>query len=184
MPAPSSSNSLRSGEITMTNRLVHRLAIAVLLLRAAPVCLADDGPKADPAGISTGDKSSVVDAAGNSFTVAAPTDPKAPDYAKSRKDYEDYQSQAAREPLAVKLADSVGHLRIATNFAWTLNTGYLVLFMQCGFALLTCWPIPSVTCASPPISPGPSTPATWCSSCSAALRCSPAGSFAKRTPPT
>src|SRR5206468_11586719 len=35
-------------------------------------------------------------------------------------------------------ADSVGHLRVATNFAWTLNTGYLVLFMQAGFALLTC----------------------------------------------
>jgi ammonium transporter, Amt family len=38
----------------------------------------------------------------------------------------------------VKLADSVGHIRVATNFAWTLNTGYLVLFMQAGFALLTC----------------------------------------------
>ena len=37
-----------------------------------------------------------------------------------------------------KLADSVGHLRIATNTSWTLNTGYLVLFMQAGFALLTC----------------------------------------------
>ncbi len=32
----------------------------------------------------------------------------------------------------------MGHVRIATNFAWTLNTGYLVLFMQAGFALLTC----------------------------------------------
>ena len=38
----------------------------------------------------------------------------------------------------MKLADSVGHVRIATNAAWTLNTGYLVLFMQAGFALLTC----------------------------------------------
>jgi Amt family ammonium transporter len=38
----------------------------------------------------------------------------------------------------MKLADSVGHLRVATNFGWTLNTGYLVLFMQAGFALLTC----------------------------------------------
>ena len=38
----------------------------------------------------------------------------------------------------MKLADSVGHIRVATNFAWTLNTGYLVLFMQAGVALLTC----------------------------------------------
>src|SRR5262249_22076965 len=40
--------------------------------------------------------------------------------------------------LAVKLADTVGHVRVATNFGWTLKTGYLGLFMQAGFALLTC----------------------------------------------
>src|SRR4030095_11023705 len=43
-----------------------------------------------------------------------------------------------KQPLAVKLSDAVGHLRIAANTSWTLNTGYLVLFMQAGFALLTC----------------------------------------------
>src|SRR5580658_5062263 len=99
---------------------------------------ADEGPKPDPAGIVTGDKSTAVDAGGNTFTVPAPTDKNSPDYPKNKKDFDDYQSQAAKEPLAVKLADSVGHIRVATNFAWTLNTGYLVLFMQAGFALLTC----------------------------------------------
>ena len=63
---------------------------------------------------------------------------KQPPYARKKKDFDDYQGQAAKEPLAVKLADAVGHVRVATNFAWTLNTGYLVLFMQAGFALLTC----------------------------------------------
>src|SRR3981189_1661545 len=38
----------------------------------------------------------------------------------------------------MKLADAVGRVRITTNMAWTLNTGYLVLFMQAGFALLPC----------------------------------------------
>ena len=70
--------------------------------------------------------------------VAEPTDKADPDYAAKKKAFDEYQAQAAKEPLAVKLADSVGHVRIATNFAWTLNTGYLVLFMQAGFALLTC----------------------------------------------
>ena len=70
--------------------------------------------------------------------VPEPTDKTAPDYAQNKKAFDDYQAQAAKEPLAVKLADSVGHVRVATNFAWTLNTGYLVLFMQAGFALLTC----------------------------------------------
>ena len=70
--------------------------------------------------------------------VAEPTDKADPDYATKKKAFDEYQAQAAKEPLAVKLADSVGHVRIATNFGWTLNTGYLVLFMQAGFALLTC----------------------------------------------
>jgi Amt family ammonium transporter len=101
-------------------------------------CLGQDTPKPDPAGISTGDRTTAIDGAGNSFVVTPPTDTKDPDYAAKKKAFDDYQAQAAKEPLAVKLADSVGHARIATNFAWTLNTGYLVLFMQAGFALLTC----------------------------------------------
>src|SRR5260221_10189643 len=95
-------------------------------------------PKPDPPGITQGEKTTVVDAGGNAFVVAEPTDKTAADYPQKKKDFDDYQSLAAREPLAVKLADAVGHVRIATNFSWTLLTGYLVLFMQAGFALLTC----------------------------------------------
>jgi Amt family ammonium transporter len=110
--------------------------VTVLLPRA--VARADEAPKPDPAGIATGDKSNAIDAGGNAFVVGEPTDTSAPDYATKKKDYEEYQALAAKEPLAVKLADTVGHVRIATNFGWTLTTGYLVLFMQAGFALLTC----------------------------------------------
>ena len=101
------------------------------------VALADE-PQPDPAGIATGDKSSTSDAGGNSFILTEPTDKTASDYAKNKKAFDDFQAQAAKEPLAMKLADNVGHLRISTNFSWTLLTGYLVLFMQAGFALLTC----------------------------------------------
>jgi Amt family ammonium transporter len=130
------------------DRLMFRLSlapsvVAVLLVTGMFVgvsssCFADDAPKPDPAGIATGDRTTVVDAAGNPFVVPEPTDKNAPDYAANKKNFDEYQAQAAKEPLAVKLADGVGHVRIATNFAWTLNTGYLVLFMQAGFALLTC----------------------------------------------
>jgi len=95
-------------------------------------------PQPDPAGIATGDKSTVLDAAGNPLVVPEPTDKTAPDYPQNKKAFDDYQAQAAKEPVALRLADSVGHLRISTNFSWTLLTGYLVLFMQAGFALLTC----------------------------------------------
>ena len=121
----------------MQKRSLALIAAGIMALTVTQ-CLAQEAPKPDPAGIATGDKSAVVDAGGNSFVVSEPTDKTAPGYAKSKKDFDDYQAQAAKEPLAVKLADSVGHVRVATNFAWTLNTGYLVLFMQAGFALLTC----------------------------------------------
>ena len=110
----------------------------VILVTIFTSSLAAQEPKPDPAGIATGDKTNAIDASGTPFVVAEPTDKAAPDYADKKKAFDEYQAQVAREPLAVKLADDVGHLRIATNFAWTLNTGYLVLFMQAGFALLTC----------------------------------------------
>lgn len=113
------------------------LATAMLVSLTVP-CRAEDQPKPDPAGIATGDKTNAADAAGNAFVVSEPTDKSAPDYAANKRAFDEYQAQAAKEPLAIKLADSVGHVRVATNFAWTLNTGYLVLFMQAGFALLTC----------------------------------------------
>jgi Amt family ammonium transporter len=105
---------------------------------ATPAAPPASEPRPDPAGTATGDKSAAVDAGGNPFVVPEPTDPADPDYATKKAAYDEYVEQAAKEPLAVKLADTVGHVRIATNFGWTLNTGYLVLFMQAGFALLTC----------------------------------------------
>jgi Amt family ammonium transporter len=120
-----------------------RIRIAALLISTfifcalvAPVFAQDPAP--DPAGLTTGDKGAAVDGAGNSFVVSEPTDKSAPDYAAKMKEYEDFKAQAGKEPLAMKLADTVGHVRIGSNFSWTLMTGYLVLFMQAGFALLTC----------------------------------------------
>ena len=118
-----------------------KLVMVILLARwlTGPVMIARAAePQPDPAGIATGDKTTTFDAGGNSFMLTEPTDKTAPDYEKTMKAFQDFQAQAIKEPLVMKLADNVGHLRIATNFTWTLLTGYLVLFMQAGFALLTC----------------------------------------------
>jgi len=125
------------GDVQRKGLVLFVLAASLLAVWPARV-RAQAAPKPDPAGIATGDKSNAADAGGNSFTVAEPTDKTAPTYEKSKKEFDEFQAQASKEPLAVKLADSVGHIRLATNFAWTLNTGFLVLFMQAGFALLTC----------------------------------------------
>jgi ammonium transporter, Amt family len=123
---------------SLASAAAYVLVSGILIAVFSTLSFADDGPRPDPAGTATGDKTSAVDAGGNSFAVPEPTDKTSPDYAKNKRDFDEYQAQAAKEPLAGKLADSVGHVRVATNFAWTLNTGYLVLFMQAGFALLTC----------------------------------------------
>ena len=77
--------------------------------------------------------------------VTAPADLSADDkkdpakvkaYNDAKKAFDDYTAQAKNEPLAVKLADAVGHNRVAINFMWTLITGFLVMFMQAGFALV------------------------------------------------
>src|ERR1700726_4066823 len=130
--------SLFSTPLSVGAVIVLVALLAGLSTRCFAIDIDNDGPKPDPSGTATGDKTTAVDAAGNSFVVAEPADKTAPDYAANKKAFDDYQAQAAKEPLAVKLADSVGNVRVATNFAWTLNTGYLVLFMQAGFALLTC----------------------------------------------
>src|ERR1700677_3784700 len=63
------------------------LAAGIMLALCTP-SLADDGPKPDPSGLATGDRTTVVDAAGNSFAVAEPTDKSAPDYAANKKAYD------------------------------------------------------------------------------------------------
>jgi Amt family ammonium transporter len=123
--------------VSLASPLLAAAAEEAAAPAAAPVAQAPE-PKPDPGGIATGDKANAADAAGNPFVVPEPTDTKAPDYPQLKKDFDEYQKQAAKEPLAVKLATDVGHNHIAINFSWTLVTGYLVLFMQAGFALLTC----------------------------------------------
>src|SRR5471030_1840662 len=115
------------------------IGLALLCSLGAPRMLADD-PKPDPAGTATGVASDVP-----GFVVTAPADLSADDakdaakkkaYDDAKKAFDDYTAQAKVEPLAVKLADNVGHNRVAINFMWTLVTGFLVMFMQAGFALV------------------------------------------------
>src|SRR5690242_1598036 len=46
------------------------------------------------------------------------------------------KSAPVSQPGINALAGEVGHLRISINFTWVLITGFLVLFMQVGFAML------------------------------------------------
>ena len=86
---------------------------------AAPAAPAVEAPAPvpDPSGVNTG---GVADIYG--MSAGAPTD-------------NDMKSMAAKEPLAAKVADGVGHNRVSINIVWTLVCGFLVMFMQAGFAM-------------------------------------------------
>ena len=115
------------------------MGLALYCSLGAPKTWADD-PKPDPNGGATGVAADVP-----GFVVSAPAELSADDkkdkdkvkaYDDAKKAFDDYTKQSSVEPLAVKLADNVGHNRVAINFMWTLVTGFLVMFMQAGFALV------------------------------------------------
>jgi Amt family ammonium transporter len=133
--------SLTSVRAQSTNSMAD-MAMTNAAPAAAP---ASTDPVPDPNGTKTGSAADAQDAGGTHFVVSAPADLSDDDkkdtnkvaaYTDAKKAYDDYTAQAAKEPLAVKLADSVGHNRVAINFMWTLVTGFLVMFMQAGFALV------------------------------------------------
>ena len=122
------------------------LALFTVLLPARMLADGRDLSQPDANGSATGMSVDAQAAAGTSvFQVSAPAelsddDKKDPDkvkaYNDAKKAYDDYVAQTKVEPLAVKLSDAVGHNRVAINFTWTLVTGFLVMFMQAGFALV------------------------------------------------
>src|SRR5215468_9973545 len=48
----------------------------------------------------------------------------------------DVPAKEAGKPTLEEIADAVGRNRVGINMTWTLNTGYLVMFMAAGFALV------------------------------------------------
>ncbi len=93
--------------------------VAVLWLGVVALAGADEpaAPKPDPSGANTGGIADIVGA-----SPGAPT-------------AEELRAMEASEPLAAKVADVVGKNRIAINVVWTLVCGFLVMFMQAGFAM-------------------------------------------------
>ncbi len=75
------------------------------------------------------------DAAG-APTTAAPAPPPKPDPSGTATGgIADVTAKTAGKPTLEEIADFAGHNRVAVNMVWTLITGFLVMFMQAGFAL-------------------------------------------------
>ncbi len=112
---------------------------------AAAAPAASTEPTPDSQGYATGAAGDAADASNTHFVISAPTELTGDDlkdtnkvatYKDAKKQFDDFTAQSKAEPLAMRLADDVGHNRVAVNFMWTLVTGFLVMFMQAGFALV------------------------------------------------
>jgi Amt family ammonium transporter len=95
--------------------------LALSFATAGAALAADPTPTpavADPSGIQLGTAQDLVGVAPGNLTA------------------DDFTRAAASEPFAVALAKLVNENRLGINFTWTLLCGYLVMFMQAGFALV------------------------------------------------
>ncbi len=101
-----------------TLRSIGALAWTVVLVALMVLGTAGRAWAQDPAGSATGGSADVV-----GVTSAAPA---AEDLEKAKTD----------EPFAAKLAEVAGQNRIAINLVWVLICGFMVMFMQAGFAMV------------------------------------------------
>ncbi len=97
---------------------VMAVLFATLILAACNAAGEQVPAPGDPGGTTTGTGTHLVGLAPGSITQ------------------DDYDAAAKAEPFATKLADLVDQNRLGINFTWLLVTGFLVMFMQAGFALV------------------------------------------------
>ena len=100
------------------------LAVVLALAATAAAVKAQDQKPAQPA-------------APAAAAAPAPAPPPKPDPGGTATGgIADVAAKEAGKPTLVEVADFAGHNRVAINIMWTLITGFLVMFMQAGFALV------------------------------------------------
>ena len=125
----------------------QRLWLVYIAALLAPLILAGCGNSmastatGDPGGTATGTKADVVGQVDGAPVWVDDRGNPTSDVTQAAKDangnpVSEIDKAKTSEPLAYALSFMIGQNRIAINFVWTLVTGYLVMFMQAGFALV------------------------------------------------
>src|SRR5258708_777405 len=107
----------------LTRRTLHSILLSFALMLVALVLLSGCGELGqDTSGSNTANQQNLthVTVSGTSPTLSS----------------NDLNQAKTQEPFAYRLALYVDENRLGVNFVWTLVTGYLVMFMQLGFALV------------------------------------------------
>jgi ammonium transporter, Amt family len=110
----------------LRTRLVRASVATVLLILTLMVVSGCTSQSTTPGSSTNGDASGLSTSSGANLVGLAPGTITSDDYATAQKN----------EPYAAKLADMVDQNRLGINFTWLLVCGFLVMFMQAGFALV------------------------------------------------
>ena len=101
-------------------RRLSLIAIMSLLAISLVFLLSACGENADPSGLNTANQTNLTSVSPNGTPITQ----------------QQLNTAKTNEPFAYNLALLVDENRLGINFVWTLVTGYLVMFMQAGFALV------------------------------------------------
>src|SRR5438874_4554838 len=101
-------------------RRLSLIAIMSLLAFSLVILLSACGENADPSGLNTANQTNLTSVSPNGTPITQ----------------QQLNTAKTNEPFAYNLALLVDENRLGINFVWTLVTGYLVMFMQAGFALV------------------------------------------------
>jgi Amt family ammonium transporter len=108
------------------------LGLTVGLLGTTAVALADETSKE---GVPGGAGVVAPSAPAQAAAAAMPAPPKPDPGGGATGGIGDIPAKVAGRPTLEEIAESVGHNKISINMMWTLVAGFLVMFMQAGFAL-------------------------------------------------
>src|SRR5574337_562671 len=81
-------------------------------------------------------EASAPTAAAPAAATTAPAPPKPDPAGTATGTIADVPAKVAGNPTLQEVAETVGHNKIAINMMWTLIAGFLVMFMQAGFAMV------------------------------------------------
>ena len=102
--------------------------LAAIIVGGPALATADDPPK-------DGTAPGVAAPAATAQTAAIPPPPKPDPGGIATGGIGDITAKVAGKPTLEEVAETVGHNKISINIMWTLVAGFLVMFMQAGFAL-------------------------------------------------
>ena len=118
--------------MTPWNKVLRRASVVALFAAVTVgvplVASADDSPKDATA-------PGVVAPPAPTQTAATPPPPKPDPAGIATGTIVDVPAKIAGKPTLEEVAEAAGHNKISINIMWTLVAGFLVMFMQAGFAL-------------------------------------------------